>query len=127
MEPDDWMVGLITDDGRHTVFTGGGGVNPSQIADVVFPVSLPWENEPQLYRVGLQQVEVQQRNQGPERHYSARLEDTVPNSDQIWEMELELWEYPPGAFNSSSLHHTDQVRNAIWDPDDLRNAMRQRY
>lgn len=56
---------------------------------------------------------------GAETQYSARIEGTVPNSDQFWEIQVKIWEYPPESFNSVELTHSDQIRNAEYDPDDL--------
>lgn len=127
VSPDEWMVGIIKSNGAKEILTHSSQVTPSRIEEVVFPLSMPWENEPKLYPSPLQQVEVQERNMGPERHYSARLEDSVPNSNQIWEIELELWEYPEGVFNTSDLHHTDQIRNAIWEKDDLLSVLEDQF
>ncbi|WP_143025229.1 hypothetical protein [Haloplanus vescus] len=127
MEPDDWVIGVIRSDDEYSVLTQSGHVDPSSISEVVFPLSFPWDDEPQLIPVPLEVVEVNERNMGPERHYSARAEGTVPNSNDFWEIEIELWEYPSNTFNMSSLTHTDNIRSALWDEDDLLNAIRTRF
>jgi len=123
MEPDEWTIGVVLKDGQRDILTESTGITPSEIREVFFPLSFPWRNEPVIHDVPLQQVEVTERNMGPERHYSARIEDTVPKSDEFWEVELEVWEYPPGSFNTSELTHTDQVRVGVWDNDDLLDAI----
>lgn len=123
VQPEEWIVGLRLSDGTDTVFSGDAGVDPSTIEEVVFPLSIPWLDGPQLYSRVLREVATEERDMGPEIQYSARIEDTVPNSDEIWEVELEIWEYPRGALNMARMEHTDHVTSAIWDSDDLLNAM----
>jgi hypothetical protein len=127
MEPDNWIVGIIKDDGSYGFLMSDRQVNPSTINEVIFPLSLPWEDEPQLIPVPLEVVEVTERNMGSEKHYSAKAEDRVPNSNSFWEIELELWEYPENTFNMSRLTRTENIRNANWDSDDLVDAMRRRF
>lgn len=124
MNPEKWKVGIVLEDGSCEILTESTSTTPSGVQEVFFPLSLPWIDEPVLYDVPLQQVEVRERNMGPEKHYSAKVEDTVPNSDDIWEVELELWEYPPGSFNTSELTHTDHVRVGEWSDEDLLDAVR---
>ena len=123
MKPDRWKIGIVMKDGSKEIFAAQTGATPSEIRDVLFPLSAPWRDEPVIYDVPLQQVEVTERKMGPERHYSAKIEDTVPNSDDFWEVELEMWEYPPGTFDTSELTHTEQVRVGVWDDDDLLDAI----
>lgn len=123
MEPDEWIVGIKCDGESDRTLKNEDSIDPSIITEIIFPLSLPWESDSVLYSASIEEVEVRDRNMGRERHYSARLEGGVPNSNQFWEIELELWEYPPGAFNMSRLTHTDQIRNAVWDRDDLLNAI----
>lgn len=123
MEPDEWIVGIERSDGQYTTVKNNDSIDPSTVVEVTFPLSLPWESDSVLLQAPMEQVEVRDRNMGPERHYSARIEDSVPNSNQIWWIEIELWEYPSNSFNMSRLTHTDQIRNAVWDRDDLLNAI----
>lgn len=91
MQPEEWIVGVTLNDGSYGVHSHGSRINPARITDVIFPVSLPWKNEPGLYVASLKEVAVDDsRDSGPERHYSAYRERTVPNSDQLWSVELEL-------------------------------------
>jgi hypothetical protein len=123
MEPDEWIVGIKRSDGQNITIKSNDSVDPSSVVEVTFPLSFPWESDSVLLQAPMEQVEVRDRSMGPERHYSARLEDSVPNSNEFWSIELELWEYPPNSFNMSRLTHTDQIRNAVWDREDLLNAM----
>lgn len=127
MSSNDWIVGIIRNDGSYDTLTQGGNISPTVIDEIVFPLSLPWVDEPALYKSSLEKVASDQRNMGSEITHSARVEDTVPNSNQIWEIEIDIWEYPSGAFNSSELRHSDQIRNAQWEPSDLIDAMRRRF
>lgn len=123
MEPEEWTVGIKTEEGSFSVLTSSSHENPSDIVEIFFPISAPWSEEPLIYEAPLEQVEVNERSMGPERHYAARVEDTVPNSDQLWHIELGLWEYPENTFNMSTLEHTNQIRNATWEAEDLINAI----
>jgi hypothetical protein len=128
MQPAEWIVGVTLNDGSYDVLTHDSRINPARIDDVVFPLSLPWKNEPALYVASLQEVAVDgSRDSGPERHYSAYREETVPNSDQLWNIELELWEYPPNVFNTSRLQHTEQIRGSRWKRDDLLDAIKRSF
>jgi hypothetical protein len=121
MTPDSWIVGVEYEDGNYAILQSGSGLggDPSRVVSVHIPISFPWEDQPQIRDVGLQAVAGYEEDMGTETQYSARLEDTVPNAEQTWEMEVEIWEYPPGAFNYAELTHSDQIRNAEYDPDDL--------
>lgn len=121
MTPDSWIVGVEFEDGHCGTLQGGSGsgMNPSRISSIHIPISFPWKDQPQIREAGLQAVAGHEEDMGTETQYSARLEDTVPNSEQIWEIEVELWEYPPGALDHAELTHSDQIRNAEYDPDDL--------
>lgn len=44
-------------------------------------------------------VEKDEREMGPEIHYSAKLERVCPNCDEMFSIEIEIWEYPMGALN----------------------------
>lgn len=127
MSPDSWIVGVILEDGSYETLTNSETIKPTHIEEIVFPLSLPWIDEPVLYRRHLEKVASTSRNQGPQTTHSARVEGVVPNSNQIWEIEIDIWEYPRGAFNDSELRHSDQVRNAQWDSEDLIDAMENRF
>lgn len=127
MSPNDWIVGVILEDGSYDTLTKSSGINPALIEEIVFPLSLPWIDDSVFYRRHLEQVASNSRSQGPETTHSARVEGGVPNSNQVWEIEIDIWEYPRGAFNSSELRHTNQVRNARWDSDDLIDAMKDEF
>lgn len=121
MRPDSWIVGVELEDGEYSTLQDGtgGGINPSMLVAAHIPISFPWEDELQIREAPVQEVEVTERSMGPETHYSARREGSVPNSNQSWEIEVEVWEYPPKAFNTAALSHSDQIRNAELDPEDL--------
>lgn len=124
MRPNEWIVGVVLSDGSPDVLTHESQITPSRVDEVVFPLSFPWRDEPALLSTTLREVAVDEsRNSGSERQYSARCEDTVPNSDQLWNVELELWEYPPNVFNMSRLQHTEQIRVGQWNRDDLLEAV----
>jgi hypothetical protein len=124
MQPDEWIVGVVLNDDSYDVLTHGSHIAPSRIDEVVFPLSFPWRDDPVLLPAELREVAKDgSRNSGSERHYSAYREDIVPNSDQLWNVELELWEYPPNVFNMSRLQHTEQIRNGQWEREDLLEAI----
>lgn len=51
-------------------------------------------------------VEKSERQMGPEIHYSSKLERTCPNCDEIFSVEIEVWEYPEGALNDVEITPT---------------------
>lgn len=124
VQPDDWQVGVILEDGQKVVIEPGGGPAPSRIEKVYIPISFPWSEGPDLYYADIEAVADRERSSGQQTHYSARLEDHEPEPvDQSWYIEFEIWEYPQNVFNHATLSHSDNIKNAIWDPDDLKNAM----
>ncbi|USZ68869.1 hypothetical protein NGM10_03820 [Halorussus salilacus] len=127
MSSNNWIVGAILEDGSYDTLTQAGGINPAIIDEIVFPLSLPWNDDPVLYGSSLKKVATDERKMGTEITHSARVEDTVPNSDQIWQIEIDIWEYPSDAFNTSELRRSNQIRNAQWDPDDLIDAMKKKF
>lgn len=127
MSGNNWIVGVKRSDGSYDTLTQAGSISPTEIDEIIFPLSLPWKDEPVLYGRVLEKVASHERNMGAETTHSARVEGTVPNSDQIWQIELDIWEYPPGAYNDSELRCSDQIRNAQWDPNDLIDAMRKQF
>lgn len=124
MPVSDWIVGVKRSDGSYSTLTQADGINPAEVDEIVFPLSLPWENEPVLYSRVLEKVASRERDMGAEVTHNARVEDSVPNSNQIWYIEIDIWEYPAGVFNTSELRRSDQIRNAHWNPSDLINAMK---
>lgn len=124
MTPSNWIVGLLLSDGTYDTLDQSESIPPNHIEEVIFPLSLPWIDEPTLYRRSLTDVASDSREQGPETTHSARVEGAVPNTNQVWEVQLDIWEYPRGVFNDSKLRHSEQVRNARWNPVDLIDAMR---
>lgn len=127
MEPDEWIVGIIREDGSCDTLTHADGIPPSYIDTIVFPVSVPGINEALLFDRPIQKVDGRERSSGAETTYNARVEGDIPNSDQYWNMKIDLWEYPQGVFNYSELEHSENVTNAQWNPDDLVDAIQNRF
>lgn len=112
--PDDWRVGITLETGDTRAHGSGGGPNPSAIETVHIPIFFPWSNELQIRPAELRHVASQERGSGEEKHYSARVEDIEPDPvDETWEIEFEIWEYPPNTYNTSMLRHTDNIIHPI--------------
>lgn len=125
--PDSWKVGLVKEGGQVEILTESSSTNPSAVEEVIFPLSIPWVDGAPLYNVGSRAVSSEERGSGKAVCHSARMEDRVPNSDDSWAVELELWEYPTNVFNMSRLTRTEHIRVANWDTSDLRNAIESQF
>lgn len=125
VSPDTWNVGAVMEDGRKRILSNGAGPNPSRIRSIIFPISFPWSNGPELREADYNKVIGKGDGADDQVLYSARLEDRVPNSDSdLWEIELEVWEHPPNMFNYSELTHSDNISYAHWDEEDLLDAIK---
>lgn len=122
IQPDDWIVGIRRKNGVYGTITSQSHVDPSDISDVYFPLQFPWEEEPMIFESLLEAVESHERSMGAEVCHRAWAEDISPD-DKIWEVSLELWEYPPGAFNMSMLEHSEQVEIAEMSSEQLLNRI----
>lgn len=127
--PNQWHVGAIYSDGSHGIVSGaegggGTGIGAESIDQIIFPVSRPWSDRADLYPAPLRLTESHERNMGSEDHYRAHVEDSGPD-DQHWNMTLEYVEYENPLV--LRLTHSDNVTYADWDPDDLRDAMSNRF
>jgi hypothetical protein len=117
---DDWILGIRYNDGTVDV-TRGGGIDADSVSEIVFPVSRPWSDRADTYPAPLKFVQSDERNMGSEDHYVARVEDSGPSSGQDWEMEFRYVEYMDPI--ASEVTHTDNVTAAVWDADDLMDAI----
>lgn len=125
MEADDWIVGVKTANGEDVIKGPGsfGGMSPSEIETVYFPVSLFWTDQADLLEADLLEVAREERSSGVEITYSAKLEDSTPNDD-LWYVQLDLWEYPSNVVNHTELQHSENITPAMWDEEDLLDAIR---
>lgn len=125
--PDDWHVGVkiehIDHETQYEILSEQGGPNPALIDTVYIPVSLPWSDNPEIIEVYPQKVSANERGSGTEILYSARYEANVPNTDDYWEVEMEIWEYPPNVFNTADLSHSENITYANWKTSDLLDAI----
>lgn len=122
MGSDHWHIVAELDTGRYEILSEQGGPNPSLIDTIYLPVSFPWSEDPEILRLYPEAVAGQERSSGQETHYSARREDSGPN-DVLWEVEVEIWEYPSNIFNTAALSVSDSISYAHWDAEDLLDAV----
>lgn len=123
MEPDQWIVGVKRGNDVYGTITSSSHVNPSDITDIYIPIEFPWEEELKIYSMGLEPVESHDRAMGPEICHAVHLEDIVPDTDEFWEVDFELWEYPAGAFNMSRLEHSENIAIADLTSEALLNRI----
>lgn len=117
---DDWILGIRRNDGTIDI-TYGGAIDADSVSKIMFPVSRPWSDRADVYPAPLEFVQSTERSMGSEDHYVARVEDSGPSSGQGWEMEFRYVEYMDPVV--SEVTHTDNVTAAVWDADDLMDAI----
>lgn len=119
-EADSWVIGIKRVNGMIGTITSNSYINPEEISMVYIPVIISDETDAfTIYESPLEESARYHRSMGPEVQYSAYIEGDIPNAMDFWTIELNVFEYPKGAFNMSQIIHTDNISIYDGDPEIL--------